>query len=69
MDRHHLKQHQEAADALRKAVDWINTTQRQAEDNPVLRFQFEMMRPGLEALRREAERLLEGTDRSNDRVG
>ncbi len=34
--------------------------QRQAEDDQVLRFQYDRLRPGIEALRKEAENLLEG---------
>jgi hypothetical protein len=35
----------------------------------VLRVQFEMMRSGLESLRREAENLLKGKDPANEGVG
>jgi tetratricopeptide (TPR) repeat protein len=69
MDLYQLKRREEARAAFRKAVEWIDERRRQAEDNPLLRFQFEMMRPGLEALRREAEHLIEGRDPSADRVG
>jgi hypothetical protein len=38
--------------------------QQKAEDDPVFRFQFELRRPTLEALRREAEAMIEGKDSS-----
>jgi tetratricopeptide (TPR) repeat protein len=69
MDLHQLKRREEARAAFRKAVEWIEERKRQAEDNAVLRFQYELMRPAIEALRREAETLLEGKDPSNRRVG
>jgi tetratricopeptide (TPR) repeat protein len=69
MNRHRLKQRDEARGALRKAIEWMDERKRQAGDNPVLRFQFEMMRPGLESLRREAENLLEGRDPANEGIG
>jgi tetratricopeptide (TPR) repeat protein len=62
MNLYRLKRREEARAALRKAVEWINERRRQAEDNPLLRFQFEMMRPGFDALRREAEHLIEGKE-------
>src|SRR5262249_28799950 len=60
MNLHHLKRRPEARAALRKGLEWIDERKRQAEDNALLRFQFEMMRPALEALHREAETLIEG---------
>jgi tetratricopeptide (TPR) repeat protein len=69
MDLHQLKRRGEARAAFRKAVEWIDERLRQAEDNAVLRFQYELMRPAIEALRREAESLLEGKDPANRRVG
>ena len=60
MNRHQLKQKNAARSALGKAVEWIEEMQRKAEDNALLRVQFEMMRPSIEALRREAEQLIEG---------
>jgi tetratricopeptide (TPR) repeat protein len=69
MNRQQLKQRAEAREALRKAVEWIDERRRQAEDNPVLRFQFEMARPTIEGLRREAEKLIEGKDPANRGVG
>jgi tetratricopeptide (TPR) repeat protein len=69
MNRHQLNQRAEARDAFGKAVEWIEERKRQAEDNPVLRFQYELMRPGIEALRREAENLLQGKDATQERVG
>jgi|GEM_PF-2302801 len=69
MNLHHLRQPAEARAAFQKGVEWTAERQRQAEGDPVLRFQFELMRPALEALRREAERLLEGKDPSGDKIG
>jgi Flp pilus assembly protein TadD len=69
MNRQQLGQKADARDAFRKAVDWIDERKRQAEDNAMLRFQFELMRPSIEALRREAENLLQGKDASGDRLG
>jgi tetratricopeptide (TPR) repeat protein len=69
MNRHRLRQRDEAWAALRKAVEWMDERKRQAEDNPVLRIQYELMRRPLEQLRREAEKLLEGKDPANQGVG
>jgi tetratricopeptide (TPR) repeat protein len=69
MNRHQLRQRAEARTALRKAVEWFDERKRQAEDNPVLRFQLETMRPAIEALRREAENLLQGNDPADRGVG
>jgi tetratricopeptide (TPR) repeat protein len=69
MNRHQLKQRDQARSAFGKAAEWIDERKRQAEDNPLLRLQYEMMRPGLESLRREAEDLLEGKDPAQEGVG
>jgi hypothetical protein len=69
MNRHQLKQKEEAQRALRQGVNWIEEQKRRSEENPVLQFQFEMMRPMLESLRREAESLMEGKDPANAGVG
>jgi tetratricopeptide (TPR) repeat protein len=69
MNRHQLKQKDEARAALRKAVEWMEDQQRKAEENAVLRVQYEMMRPALESLRREAENLIEGKDPTTRGVG
>jgi tetratricopeptide (TPR) repeat protein len=69
MNRHQLKQKDEARAAFRKAVEWMEEQQRKAEENAVLRFQYEMMRPALESLRREAEKLIEGKDPNTRGVG
>jgi tetratricopeptide (TPR) repeat protein len=69
MNRHRLKQRDEAREALQKAVEWIDERKRQAEDNAVLRFQYELMRPALESLRREAENLLQGNDPTERGIG
>jgi tetratricopeptide (TPR) repeat protein len=69
MDLHQLKRRGEARAALRKGDEWIAERKRQAEDNTLLRLQFEMMRPAIEALRREAENLIEGKDPADTAVG
>src|SRR5262249_47006640 len=60
MNLYRLKRIEEARAALRKGVEWIDERKGEAEDNAMLRFQYEMMRPEIEALRREAESLIEG---------
>jgi tetratricopeptide (TPR) repeat protein len=60
MNLHRLKRPDEARAAFQKAVGWIDERRRQARDNAVLQFQYELMRPTIEALQREAEQLLEG---------
>jgi hypothetical protein len=47
----------------------MDEQQRQAEGNALLRFRLEMARPAIEALRREAEDLIEGKSSSGDRIG
>jgi tetratricopeptide (TPR) repeat protein len=69
MNRHQLKQREEARAALRKGVAWIEERRRQAEGNAVLRSQFELMRLTLEALRREAESLIEGKGPAGNKEG
>jgi tetratricopeptide (TPR) repeat protein len=49
MNRHQLKQRDEARLALRKADEWVEEQQRKAEGNPLLRYQYETMRPRIEA--------------------
>jgi hypothetical protein len=69
MNRQQLKQKDEARAALRKAGEWMAEQQRKAEGNALLRFQYETMRPSLEALKKEAENLIEGKDPGGERVG
>jgi tetratricopeptide (TPR) repeat protein len=69
MNLHRLKQKKDARAALQKADEWIDERKRQAADNVQLRFQYEMMRPAIETLRREAEKLLEGKDPADQGVG
>jgi tetratricopeptide (TPR) repeat protein len=69
MNRHQLKQREEARAALRKAVEWIEEQQREAEGNALLRIRLEMSRPAIESLRREAESLIEGKDPTNRTIG
>jgi tetratricopeptide (TPR) repeat protein len=69
MNRQQLKQREEARAALRQAAEWLEEQQRKAEGNALLRLQLEMMRPAVESLRREAEKLIEGKNSEGDRVG
>jgi tetratricopeptide (TPR) repeat protein len=69
MNRHQLKQRDEARAALRKAAEWMDEQKRKAEDDALLRFQLETMRPMIEALRREAEALIEAKDPAGVGVG
>jgi hypothetical protein len=69
MNRHQLNQPAEARAALRQAVTLIEDQKRKAEGDALLRFQWEMARPGIEALRREAEALIEGKDPAAVGVG
>ena len=64
MNRQQLKQKEEAKSALRSGVEWMAEQQRKAEEDPVIRFQYELRRPAFEALRREAVGLIEGKDSS-----
>jgi hypothetical protein len=59
MNRHRLGQRPEAVNGLRTAVEWINKRRQEAEKDAVLSFSFEKARPPLEALRQEAENLIE----------
>jgi tetratricopeptide (TPR) repeat protein len=68
MNRHQLKQKEEARVALREGVAWIEERRRQAEGNALLRAQFELMRHSLEDLRREAESLIEGKEPAGDKL-
>jgi tetratricopeptide (TPR) repeat protein len=58
MNRQLLAQDDEARAALRKADEWVEERKRQGQDNLLLRLQYETARPALEALRREAGKLL-----------
>ncbi len=69
MNRQRLGQREEARRALRKAAQWVEEQQRKAEDNALLRLRLEMMRPGIDALRKEAERLIEGKGPGGEGVG
>jgi tetratricopeptide (TPR) repeat protein len=60
MSKHQLKEQKESRMALRQAIAWLEAFEKQAKFNAVLRFQLEMMLPGLQALRREAETLIDG---------
>jgi tetratricopeptide (TPR) repeat protein len=69
MDRHQLKQREEARAALRKGLAWIEEQKRKTEEDALLRFRLEMARPAIDALRREAEALIEGKDPAAVGVG
>jgi tetratricopeptide (TPR) repeat protein len=69
MNRHQLKQPDEARQALRDAIEWIQDQECEAEVNATLRYQYEMMRPRIEPLRREAENLMQGKDPARPRSG
>jgi tetratricopeptide (TPR) repeat protein len=62
MNRHQLNQWDEARLALRKAAEWTEQQQRKAEGSPLLRYQYERMRPRIEGLKREAESLIDGKE-------
>ncbi|KAJ3062107.1 hypothetical protein HK102_008877, partial [Quaeritorhiza haematococci] len=62
MAMHRLGRKDDARAAFGKAVEWLKAALHQAEDDALLRFEFELMRPALEALHREAEAVLEGRD-------
>jgi tetratricopeptide (TPR) repeat protein len=68
MNRQQLKERDQARAAFRKAIDWIEEQQRKAEGNALLRFRLEMMRPTIEALRREAENLIENKDPGGEKA-
>jgi tetratricopeptide (TPR) repeat protein len=69
MNRHQLKQPKDARAALKKADEWMEEQKRLAEDNAVLRFRLETIRPAIESLRKEAVMLIEGKDPAGERVG
>jgi tetratricopeptide (TPR) repeat protein len=69
MNRQQLKKRDEARAALRQAIAWIEEQKRKAEDDALVRFRFELARPAIEALRREAEALIEGKDPAAVGVG
>jgi tetratricopeptide (TPR) repeat protein len=69
MNRHRLKQRDQALEALHKADQWIEERQKHAETDTRLRIQLEMAWPALEFLRREAEDLIQGKDPANRRLG
>jgi tetratricopeptide (TPR) repeat protein len=69
MNRQQLKQPAEARDALRQADAWIADQERKAADDPLSRIQYELMRPNIENLRREADNLIHGKEREKQGVG
>ena len=64
MNRQQLDRKVAAREAYRKGLEWIEERKQQGEKNPLLRLQYETMRPAIDALRQEAERLIEGRDSS-----
>ncbi|MBN1854293.1 MAG: DUF2628 domain-containing protein [Pirellulales bacterium] len=68
MNLYQVNQRNEARSALRKAIEWIKEQQRKAEDNPLLRFRYEVLRPIIEVLLREAKILIDGNEATGMRV-
>lgn len=68
MDRQQLKERSAAVEALRKGKAWMEA-QTSEDQDPAHRAGFELLRPAIEPLRREAERLLQGKDPEGDKVG
>ncbi len=64
MNLQQLNRGQEARTAFRRGLDWIEERQQEGKKNPRLRIQYETIRSGIDLLRQEAERLLEGKDSS-----
>jgi hypothetical protein len=67
MNLHRLKRPDEARAAFRKGTGWLDERRRQARDNALLQFQFEVVRPTIEALQREAEQVLEGKEPAGEK--
>src|SRR5262249_50095143 len=57
MDLHRLNRQEEARSAMRKARDWMDEKSRKVGGDPLLRMEYEMMWPAIEALLREAKDL------------
>lgn len=62
MALYRLDRREDARAAFRKGVAWIAERRRRAEGDVLLRVQLELNRDVLEALRREAEAVIEGKD-------
>jgi tetratricopeptide (TPR) repeat protein len=62
MDLYRLDRKEEARGALQKAKVWLRERNRQAEEDALMRFQLDEMRPAVDELRQEAESLIEGKD-------
>src|SRR5262249_50296653 len=69
MNLQRSKRRAEAQAAFRKGGEWIGGQQREAEDNAFLRLQYELRRPAIDGLKREAEDVLEGKDAAETRKG
>jgi tetratricopeptide (TPR) repeat protein len=60
MNLHRLGRKPEARAAVVNAVRWMEEKSRKAEGDAMLRMEYELMRPAVEALLREARSLIEG---------
>ncbi len=58
MNRFRLGQKKEAREALRKSSEWMDDLRRKGESDPGQRLRYELARPGVEALRQEAEEMM-----------
>jgi tetratricopeptide (TPR) repeat protein len=60
MNLYRLNREEEAQAAVAKAVEWMEERRRKAVGNALLRMEYELMRPAVEALLREAQNLISG---------
>jgi len=60
MNLHRLKRKEEARSAVATALQWMEERSRKAEGDALQRLEYEMMRPTVEALLREAQNLING---------
>jgi tetratricopeptide (TPR) repeat protein len=58
MGQYQLGQREEARAAFQKGLEWVDALKRQAEDDAISRLQYELIQPSIEALRLEAEHLI-----------
>ena len=59
MNLYRLNRKEEARAAVGKAVDWMEETSRRAQGDALQRMEYEMMRPAVESLLREAQNLID----------
>jgi uncharacterized protein HemY len=64
MGLHRLGQREEARAAFQRGLEWVDALKRQAEVDAIFRLQYELMQPSIEALRQEAEHLIDAKVRS-----